>query len=69
MSLMRFATICDYPGCAERSDEYTSFPHCLECMKDFCKKHIDIIRQADLNISEAGICENCVGFKIEAENG
>ena len=63
--MVRFATICDYPGCAERSEEYSAFPHCLECMKDFCYNHIEITREADLNTHEVGYCLNCRPMELE----
>jgi len=39
MSMVRFATKCDFPGCAARSEEYTHFPHCSECGNDVCSRH------------------------------
>jgi hypothetical protein len=37
--IVRFATKCDFPGCAARSDEYTAFPSCSECGNDVCYRH------------------------------
>jgi hypothetical protein len=36
MSMVRFATVCDGPGCGERSAEYQAFPSCKVCGGDFC---------------------------------
>ena len=35
----KFATVCDVSGCGTRSDEYTSFPACLDCGEDICPTH------------------------------
>ena len=32
--IVRFATLCD--KCGQRSDEYTAWPTCRECMEDVC---------------------------------
>jgi hypothetical protein len=34
MSYIRFATTCDH--CGERSEEYTAWPECAECLADLC---------------------------------
>jgi Rieske Fe-S protein len=39
MSMVMFATICDHKGCQQRSDEYTHWPECRECMQVFCTIH------------------------------
>jgi hypothetical protein len=39
MSLTRFASICDVPGCGKRSAEYTAWPHCIACGRDLCPVH------------------------------
>jgi hypothetical protein len=39
MSMVPFATICDHERCDRRSDEYTRWPECRECMDEFCPFH------------------------------
>lgn len=34
MTMVRFATICD--RCGARSEEYTAFAMCRECLDDIC---------------------------------
>lgn len=34
MSIVRFATLCDH--CGRRSEEYSSWPSCRECLEDVC---------------------------------
>ena len=34
MTIVRFATLCD--KCKKRSEEYSSWPTCLECGDDVC---------------------------------
>lgn len=36
MSMIKFATLCD--KCEARSEEYTTWPTCRECMDDVCPK-------------------------------
>lgn len=37
--IVRFATICDYPGCTARSPEYTRWASCDTCGSDTCPAH------------------------------
>lgn len=39
MSLVKFASICDWPGCGSRSEEYVAYPSCKECQRDLCPRH------------------------------
>lgn len=34
MSMVRFATLCD--RCGARSEEYSAFPTCCDCLLDIC---------------------------------
>jgi hypothetical protein len=34
MTMVRFATLCDC--CGARSEEYSAWPECAECMEDLC---------------------------------
>ena len=40
MSMVRFATLCDVPGCGARSPEYAGWAYCRECLEDVCDAHI-----------------------------
>lgn len=35
MSTVKFAELCDV--CGRRSEEYTTWPHCRECLRDICQ--------------------------------
>ena len=41
MSIHRFHTKCDIENCGNRSDEYTAFPTCQDCMRDICPEHAE----------------------------
>jgi hypothetical protein len=36
MSIVMFATLCDH--CGARSDEYSAWPSCRECLEDTCEQ-------------------------------
>lgn len=54
--MVKFATICDDFNCTKRSPEYTAWPHCKECMKDFCPDHGKIIDEE----YNRGLCTACI---------
>lgn len=39
MTSVKYADICDAPGCGKRSEEYAGWPTCRACMLDFCPDH------------------------------
>jgi len=39
MSYIRFASVCDVPGCHQQSAEYEDYPTCMECSRQVCPKH------------------------------
>lgn len=39
MTLVKFAAICDAPGCDARSEEYRGWPSCRACLLDTCPDH------------------------------
>ena len=57
--MIRFATLCDIPNCLKRSEEYTTWPTCIDCERDFCPAHGIITIEADLNQPEKGFCYDC----------
>lgn len=63
MSIVRFATICDAPGCKMRSPEYTRWPDCRECLSHTCPNHMAAgsLRQNDYGV------ENCLCMDCAAE--
>lgn len=57
MSKVKYATICDMPGCGVRSFEYETFPSCEECQRDLCPAH-QFPGSLDLERLSA-ICHDC----------
>ncbi len=41
MSIIPFCSICDVEGCESRSEEYSSWPSCIECGEEVCSNHQD----------------------------
>lgn len=61
MSIHRFHTKCDIENCGNRSDEYTAFPTCQDCMRDICPEHAepDTTTEPDLDAPPTCICVEC----------
>ena len=55
--IVRFATLCDQ--CGKRSDEYTAFPSCVECMEDVCEQCATHHDNADVDHPETALCHKC----------
>ena len=59
MTLVRFASICDIPGCGARSEEYSSWPVCGECNRDICPVHqVPGTLEQDEGVNRA-LCHDC----------
>lgn len=57
--MVRFATTCD--RCEARSEEYTAWPSCRECLADICydcAEHGSLL-EADLDQPEKVTCRQC----------
>ncbi len=64
--MVRFATTCDH--CQARSEEYTAWPSCRECMEDTCYTCAaqGTLIEADLDQPETVLCQSCqaeLGFE------
>lgn len=59
MSLVRFATTCD--KCGERSQEYTTWPDCVECGDDLCPKCQvpGSLKEGDGERPDKAMCNEC----------
>lgn len=57
--MVRFATTCDH--CAKRSEEYTAFPSCRECMDDICPECAEpgTFTDPDVDRPSTCICHKC----------
>ena len=55
MGIVRFAMICD--ECGVRSEEYTPWTTCRECMRDVCKA-CDIAERRDEETNNT-LCKKC----------
>lgn len=60
MTMVRFATVCD--RCEKRSQEYSSWPSCRECLDDICPdcQGHDTLIDADLDSPATCLCVECV---------
>lgn len=56
MSMVRFATLCD--KCGARSEEYSSWPWCKDCMRDICPA-CDIESERTDDESHKTLCLDC----------
>lgn len=68
--VVRFATTCDIERtvarpvsgpsttvlCGARSDEYTAFPHCRECLADVCPDHEAPGTRVDADLEQPATC-------------
>lgn len=59
MTLVRFACICD--RCKKRSEEYTAWPSCRECLDDICEDCLvtGTKTDADVDQPETCLCADC----------
>ena len=55
--MVRFATLCD--KCKRRSEEYTAWPHCAECLQDICS-NCDIASKRTEDERNATLCLDCL---------
>lgn len=39
MTTVKFADLCDHPGCSKRSAEYAHWPVCRWCLHSVCPEH------------------------------
>ena len=63
MSIVRFANICDVPGCGNRSEEYTAYPECKECGRDICPKHQ--VKESLDEERNSALCHGCAAMKLD----
>jgi hypothetical protein len=71
MSMVRFATVCDKPGCTARSEEYTAWPSCEDCGDETCAAHMARITvEADgaIDKPQPEMCL-CLPCSIDRETG
>jgi hypothetical protein len=63
MAVVRFATLCD--RCRKRSEEYTAFPSCRECLDDICPDCAapGTTTDADLDSPATCLCKQCGAAK------
>ncbi len=59
--MVRFSTICDAPVCGKRSDEYTAWPFCRECLIDVCPEHQEpgTVTDPDVDAPPTCLCRQC----------
>lgn len=57
MSTVRFATLCD--KCGRRSEEYSSWPGCSECLADVCSD-CDIPGERTEDERNQTLCKLCL---------
>ena len=60
MTVVRFATTCD--RCHERSEEYTAWPYCRDCLEDICPDCAEpgSLIEADLDQPATVQCRRCL---------
>lgn len=56
MSMVRFATLCD--KCGRRSEEYSAWPSCKDCMEDACPD-CDIESERSGDERNHTLCHDC----------
>lgn len=56
MSMVRFATLCD--KCKWKSEEYTSWPSCKDCLEDICP-YCDIPEARTEDERGQTLCKEC----------
>lgn len=54
--MVRFATLCD--RCKARSEEYTEWPSCKECMEHICPK-CDVPNERTEDERNETLCKQC----------
>ena len=54
--IVRFATVCD--RCNKRSEEYSTFPSCRECLEDICPD-CDIPSERSGDERNKTLCRKC----------
>ena len=55
--MVRFATLCD--KCKRRSEEYTSWPTCAECLDDVCDQ-CDVPSERTEDERGETLCQGCL---------
>lgn len=63
--MVRFATTCD--RCTARSEEYSAWPSCRECMDDICPDCAEpgSLMEADLDCPAKVTCRACAAMDVE----
>jgi hypothetical protein len=64
MAIVRFATLCD--KCGRRSEEYTAWPSCRECLEDVCP-NCYVTGSASEDENNRATCKSCERDKEENE--
>jgi hypothetical protein len=63
MTMVRFATTCDH--CGKRSEEYTAWPSCRNCLSDTCSA-CDVPTERSEDECNYTQCRICQGPEREA---
>jgi len=58
---VRFSSLCDFPSCGARSEEYATWPDCRDCGEQFCGKHQEpgSYREPDESSGHDCLCREC----------
>lgn len=82
MSVVRFASTCDHPGCGVRSEEYTEWPECRDCGNHCCPQHATAMQDHSRDVEGTGqnegmgmhaiewvdcLCFACAGYAAREE--
>jgi hypothetical protein len=65
MTMVRFATTCDH--CGKRSEEYTAWPSCRDCLTDTCAE-CDVPSERTEDEYNRTQCQVCWGLEAEPED-